>query len=301
MQMVDRMGSGDWHSKATQLGTGRSGGATYHRWRKLREVNANERKGTKRQGHFGNRSCSHAHSIDLKMERFYRENAATEDSASLSDDEDLSSDEWSEEEDEDDESRPKRVAWTLEEDRKLTQLVHTDGANNWSSKATRLGTGRSGGAVNIRWNRLQRKAAVSASPPEKQQEVEPTILSLAWKAEKDDDSDATEEEDEAIARSAANAEHPTVTVGTWKDAAEALVATRRAKGAASSPYIGVSWHKTGRVWRAQISESSKQNTLRLAASAQKRRLQGRTMPEPGRCEALQRVEAAEAAAESCTR
>jgi hypothetical protein len=195
------------------------------------------------------------------MERFYRENAATEDSASLSDDEDLSSDEWSEEEDEDDESRPKRVAWTLEEDRKLTQLVHTDGANNWSSKATRLGTGRSGGAVNIRWNRLQRKAAVSASPPEKQQEVEPTILSLAWKAEKDDDSDATEEEDEAIARSAANAEHPTVTVGTWKDAAEALVATRRAKGAASSPYIGVSWHKTGRVWRAQISESSKLNTL----------------------------------------
>ena len=293
LRMVDQLGPGDWHSKATQLGTGRSGGATYHRWRKL-GGDPNEPKGTKRPraiahthwteqedttvvrlvrqhgtadwesiakelgtqcppgratsaiqkrwqtvlaplnpdmpcsstcdecgsshngtfgpGRFCNRSCSHAHSIRLKMERFYRERAATADSTSSFADKSVSSDESSEEEHEAEERpRPKRLAWTVEEDRKLTQLVHTEGANDWSSKAARLGTGRSGGSVSIRWSRLQRKAAVSASPPGKEQETEPIILSLAWKAEQDD---ATEEYEDKR-RSSANIEQPTVTVATW--------------------------------------------------------------------------------------
>ena len=347
LRMVDESGPGDWHSKATQLGTGRSGGATYNRWRKLGGAYPNEPTGTKRPraighthwteqedtivvslvrqhgtdwesiakelgaqcpqgrapsairkrwqhvlaplnqdmpctstcdecgslhngtfgpGRFCNQSCSHAYSIRLKMERFYRENAATEDSASLSDTNGLSYDQSSEEEDEEDEPRRKRqrVAWTEEEDRKLTQLVQKEGANDWNSKATQLGTGRSAGSVSVRWGRLQRKAAVSISPPpEKEQETEPMIMSLAWKAEDDDDSDATEEEDEATARSAANAAgQSTVTGATWKDAAEALVARRRAEGAAaSSPYIGVSWSKEARKWVAQITQSSQVTNL----------------------------------------
>ena len=132
------------------------------------------------------------------MERFYRENAATGGSASLSDgDGGLSSDESSEAGDENgeksDELRIARVAWTVEEDRQLTRLVHKEGASNWSSKAAQLGTGgRSVGAVRLRWSRQQRKAE-----------------------EEDDGSDPTEdEEDDATARSAANAEQPAVADAT---------------------------------------------------------------------------------------
>ena len=107
-----------------------------------------------------------------------------------------------------------------------------------------------------------RKAAVSAPPAEKEQETDPFMLAHALKAETDDEYYASEEEEgKATARSSANSEQPTVTVATWKDAAEAMVATRRAQGAASSPFIGVAWHKNDRVWSAQISESSQLKNL----------------------------------------